>query len=271
MTKKYELTNETINYYGKVLHRIKSLINFNNVKKGDIGGFIEKEDNLSHDGYCWIYNDAKVYDDARVCGNAEIYGDAEVFDNAIVHGNAKIYDNAGVCDNARVFDNAKVYDNADVFNNAMVCGNAKVYDDAGVLGNARVGGNAVIYGNARIFDNARIYNNAEVYGYARVFDSTKVFDNAEICNAKVGGKARISNNAYILSNKDYLCIGPMGSRDDYTTFYLDKNRNIYVKCGCFCDTIDKFKDKVIETHKDNEYAKRYLSSISFAKDNFNNI
>ena len=50
MEKKYKLTDETINLCGKKLCRIKALKDFEDVKKGDKGGFIEDEHNLSHDG-----------------------------------------------------------------------------------------------------------------------------------------------------------------------------------------------------------------------------
>lgn len=58
--KKYKLTKETINYCGTTLYRIEALKNFSNVKKGDKGGFVQSKDNLSDEGDCWIYNDAKV-------------------------------------------------------------------------------------------------------------------------------------------------------------------------------------------------------------------
>lgn len=66
MEKKYELTEETFAVDGHVLHRIKALRDFGNVKKGDIGGWIECEDNLSHDDDCWVYGNAIVYGDAIV-------------------------------------------------------------------------------------------------------------------------------------------------------------------------------------------------------------
>ena len=67
MKKKYELLkNDTIDVNGHTLYRIKALKDFGNVKKGDLGGYIEKEDNLRHYGNCWVYNDAKVYEDAIV-------------------------------------------------------------------------------------------------------------------------------------------------------------------------------------------------------------
>lgn len=78
MEKKYELTDEILEVGGHVLHRIKALRNFGNIKQGEIGGWIENEDNLSHCGDCWVYGDAKVYGNAKVLGDAIVLGDAEV-------------------------------------------------------------------------------------------------------------------------------------------------------------------------------------------------
>ncbi|HEM4704294.1 TPA: polymer-forming cytoskeletal protein, partial [Streptococcus suis] len=51
MTKKYELVlDDTIGFWGWKLFRIRALISFGSVEVGDLGGYIEKEDNLSHDG-----------------------------------------------------------------------------------------------------------------------------------------------------------------------------------------------------------------------------
>ena len=144
MEKKYKLTEETINVNGKTLYRIKSLKDFGNVKKGDKGGFVEKEENLSQSGDCWVYDNAKVYNNAKVFDYADIYGNAEIFGNAIVSGNARVYGNA------KVYHYAMVYDNAEVCDNAIISGNAEVYHDAAVYGNARVFGNAEICGKAEI-------------------------------------------------------------------------------------------------------------------------
>lgn len=114
MTKKYELTDETIIVDGKILHRIKALADFGGVKKGDLGGFIEKEENLSQDGNCWIYNNAKVY------GNAIIRDDAIVFDNA------KVCDYAVICGYAIIRDDVKVSGEVVIKTNSSICGNAKV-------------------------------------------------------------------------------------------------------------------------------------------------
>ena len=144
MEKKYKLTDETINVNGKTLYRIKSLKDFGNVKKGDKGGFVEKEENLSQSGDCWVYDNAKVYNNAKVFDYADIYGNAEIFGNAIISGNARVYGNA------KVYHYAMVYDDAEVCDNAIISGNAEVYHDAAVYGNARVFGNAEICGKAEI-------------------------------------------------------------------------------------------------------------------------
>ena len=106
MEKKYKLTDETIEVEGKTLYRIEALKDFCEIKKGDKGGFIESEDNLSHEGNAWVYDNACVYgtacvyDDARVCGNSRVYGTTRVTDDACVCGNARVYDNDWVYDHA---------------------------------------------------------------------------------------------------------------------------------------------------------------------------
>ena len=85
--KKFKLTSEFIvDISGVKLFRIKALIEFGNVKAGDLGGYIEKEENLSHMGNAWVSGNAQVSGDARVFGNARVSGDAQVFGDARVSG-----------------------------------------------------------------------------------------------------------------------------------------------------------------------------------------
>ena len=241
--KKFEFTGETkivLNGFDKiVLHRIKALVriesNAGNVEVGDIGGWIEKEGNLSHDGNAWVYGDAEVY------GNAEVYGDARVYGNAEISGNARIYGNARICGNAWVYGDARVY------------GNAEVWGNAWVYGDARVWGNAWVYGDARIYGNAGIYGNAEVWG------------NAEVCgNAEVWDNARIWDNAEVFRMEHYLVTGPIGSRNAFTTFFRTKDGRITVVCGCFFGTIDEFLAKVKQTHGNSKHAKVYQAAVEVA-------
>ena len=68
--------------------------------------------------------------------------------------------------------------------------------------------------------------------------------------------------------KRLFLIGYIGSRDDTTQFWLLADNSILVRCGCFCGSIDEFKTKVLQTHKDNHYAKEYLAAAVLAKLHF---
>ena len=120
--KKYELLkDDTKTHFGVTLYRIKSLVAIGSlVVSGDLGGYVEKEANLSHYGDAWVSGDAWVYGNARVSGNAEVSGNARVSENAEVSGNAWVSENAWVYGNARVSGDAWVSGNAEVSGNAMV-------------------------------------------------------------------------------------------------------------------------------------------------------
>ena len=178
--KKYKLTEETIIVNGRTLYRIEALKDFNDVKKGDKGGFVEKENNLSQYGDSWVYDDAKICDDAKVFDNARVYDYAKVYGNAIIYGDAKVYCNAEVYGYAKVFENAevsfdaKVYDDAKVYEYAMVQGNAKVYGNAEVRTNACIYGDAVIdsIGDYIVFKN--FWSSGRSFTWTRSNDMWKV-------------------------------------------------------------------------------------------------
>jgi len=124
--KKYKLLKkDTIKVGNTILYRIQSLKDFKGVRKGELGGYVEREDNLSHDGLCWVYDNARIYNNAWVYGNAQVYGNAEVYDNAEVYGNARVYGDAWVYNNTEVYGNARVYGNTEVYGNARLKGNYK--------------------------------------------------------------------------------------------------------------------------------------------------
>ena len=142
--KKYEFTGETkrVELWNRTatLHRIKATVEFGFVKVGELGGWIEKEENLSHEGKAWVWGNAEVWGNAKVCGDAEVFSASHV-----------------------------------------------------------------------------------------------------------------------------LVIGAIGSRNDFTTFYRDKDNEITVKCGCFLGKIDRFLEKVTQTHGDSKYALVYRAAVEVAK------
>ena len=133
--KKYELLkDDTIQLANKTLYRIKAIKNFGGIKAGTLGGYIQSEDNLSHDGNAWVRDNAVVCDKAIVRDSAVICCDAEIRDNAVIR------DNAWICNNARICDNAIIRDSAMIRGNAEICDNAIIRDSAMIRGNARICG-----------------------------------------------------------------------------------------------------------------------------------
>ena len=73
MEKKFELTDKFVfNTFGIKLFQIKCTKSFKYAKEGDLGGYVEKDENLDQESDAWVYGNARVY------GNAQVYGDADI-------------------------------------------------------------------------------------------------------------------------------------------------------------------------------------------------
>ena len=184
---KYKLIlNDTINVSGVTLFRIKALKSFGEVKKGDLGGYIENEDNLSRlsnawvSGNAWVYGNAYVSDDACVSGNAHVYGDVWISSNACVSGNAHISGNVHICDNAHVSGNAHISGNVRIYDNAHVSDNARVADDVRIYDNACISGKTIVFGNACVSGNAHVSGETKVYGNAHILGDVYISDDIHI-------------------------------------------------------------------------------------------
>jgi len=153
-TKKYEFTNETKIICGVTLKRIKRLFD------GKVGGWIEKEENLSQEGTCWVDGSARVYGSARVFGSAQVYGSAWVYGSAQVHGLAHVHGTAEVYGLTHVCDSAEVYGSAHVHGSAEVYGSAQVFELASVHGSARVHGSAQVHGSTHVNGSAEVFGSA---------------------------------------------------------------------------------------------------------------
>jgi hypothetical protein len=123
--KKYELTSEYVEFDGRKLYRIKALKSFYlcglTVKAGALGGYIEKEENLSQEGNAWIHGNAEIKNEAWIHGNAEIGGNAKVKDEAEVYGEAEVCDNAEIRDNAEILGDAQIQGVVNISQDARIC------------------------------------------------------------------------------------------------------------------------------------------------------
>ena len=201
--KKYEIING----------RCVALKNFGNVKKGDVGGYIDSEENLSQYGKCWVFNNASVTGEGFVKEDALVMDSAVVKDKAIVAGRAKI------CHNSIISGRAFVRDDAFVTDVSVIRGEANVF------GKAYIGGSALVEGEAIVEDYAAVRENAYVGG-----------------KAWVCGLAEINKDGIIKERKDYVCIGQVGSFRTVTIY--KSTGGFMVRVGCSTYTPDGFKEAV---------------------------
>ena len=167
--KKYELIlKDSIKLANSTLFRVRALIDFADVKAGDLGGYIQREKNLSHDGNAWVADNAKVWGEAEVSGDAKVWGEGEVCGKAKVSGTSWVAGTAKVTDNAEISGNVVVWGNAEISGHAKVWENVEMSGNAKVFGNAEISGNAVVWGDVEVFGNAKVSGNTELYGDAKV-------------------------------------------------------------------------------------------------------
>ena len=246
--KKYELTDESIKRSGVTLYRIRALRDFGNVKKGELGGFVQSEANLSHYGDSWVYSDAKVFEHARVIDNGKVFYKAEVYGNAIVIKDSRVDYKARVCDQAILTDFARVD------GNAAVWGQAIIKDYANVRGDARIGGNVIVSKHSCVSGNTYVSHSAEIaVATPESFLKTTAF---------------IHGDALISAPNDVLVISPIGQYNDILTAYRSKRGGIAVNIGRYDGTLDEFTSKFLDENTNTLYLEQYKVTIAFIKQFF---
>lgn len=165
--KKYMLDpTDSIQFRGKTLYRIIALNEimlkykgypYNKVLEGDKGGYVESEANLSHEGSCWILDDAKVLDNAVVSGDAVVEHKARVF------GNARVEDNATISGRAKVYGKAEIRGFSNISGKASVSGWSVILRYSNISDNATVRCKGAYLYDIHICDNALIQHIADYF------------------------------------------------------------------------------------------------------------
>lgn len=195
-----------------MLNQIQALkdIPEQNVKKGDLGGYIEHTRNLNQYDPCWVGE------------NAQVYGRACVYEHAIVTGEAVIKDHVSVKDNATVKGLAIIKGDAIIKGNCTVAGSAFIEQNAIVTGYATVAGDAHLKGNALVEGRAIIRAGQLFCGGWR-------------------GKMQID------SGNGFCCFQNVGSENGTLAAarYQDGNaRGIWLTRGCFSGSATEFKRRL---------------------------
>lgn len=174
--KKYEITDIAHETY-PFLHRIRALRDIGeNVKAGDLGGFVEGEHNLETE----LSDSAWIFDDAIACGSAYVNQDSSLHNTAIA------------CDHAYVSCGSTLY------------GQARAEDDAYLRG-AVMCGNAYASGFAQIICGPDKFKPPILSGHCKVCGSVRG-------NVKVCGAGAVLPGEEILNDlKDITVLSPIAA------------------------------------------------------------
>ena len=160
-------------------YTIKALRSFGNIKKGDVGGFIQTTKNLSTDplSKCWVGVDCAVI------GDAKVVDDAKIKTGSIVSGNAVVSDYAVVCKDSTIGGSAKIKERSIVSSSCVIDSNVSRYGR--VLFGSEVTG---VY--SEISDFANVYS-SKVMGGAQIKGSAKISAFCVIDGVNVTGKTKM--------------------------------------------------------------------------------
>lgn len=227
MERKYELDfNDSINVKGDILYRIVALKSFSNVKKGEKGGYIKSEENLSHEGNCWVYDDARVHGSSIVKDNATVQNYAIVWSSILE-------DFSRVSGNARVFGSSIrgasfINDFVNITHSTIE--DSQFWDCCAIEGSTII--NSDISGSA-IIENAATVENSEIDGFVTIRYVDLVY-------------MELHGNAVIENDHDYIIFKNNFSSGRH--FIWTKSNDMW-SVGCFYGTGQELINKA---YKDDE-------------------
>lgn len=196
------------------------------IKKGEAGGWIESEANLSQDGECWICPGVYVSGGSSISGDSlvrtikgeiEISGDCSVFGNAKIlgdgitlTGSVIVGKNAMVCSLVRgakktisIGGHITINDNAYVEYKGAGRGRGIQISGVGeISGKAFIGGENIEIGLSagKIIDDAFISSDVNIGGSVLIQDEARISggeDRTVVFNSTVYGKALITGGSWV--------------------------------------------------------------------------
>jgi carbonic anhydrase/acetyltransferase-like protein (isoleucine patch superfamily) len=202
--------------YTARFYRIQALrdIPEHGVKAGDLGGYVTWKRSLSHDGSCWIADDAKVIGKVIIRDNAYIAEQAILIKaaasglssyNLEISGNARITGSSVVSSYRLVTTDphrtSSIKGDVQIYGMALVRNAHEILDNVKIYGNASVTNSSLISGNAEIFGDTTIASVQKISGNTKIFESSKIEDGVEIVNSVIAGSTHIMPNQRVIDGK----------------------------------------------------------------------
>lgn len=137
------------------LYRIQALKTFTKpggynpvVHVGELGGYVESEDNLSQEGSCWLFDKARVKDGGKVLDDAIVYDKCLVSKNSIVGGRSIVGGHCFVTNQSVVIDST-LEGNVIVNGHSTIHSGAYLYGEIGV-DQSNIGGSVNLTGKISV-------------------------------------------------------------------------------------------------------------------------
>lgn len=232
---KYELVKDGSRKDGTVeLFRVKALHDFDtlwsSIKAGELGGYVEGEKNLSQEGKCWIYPNARVLGHAEVSENAVVGSpdggevvNVNVYAHSKVNGNACVFDGS-ICTNAVITGNAEVRSCELIGGSVVVCDNV-------IINNNRVR----LAGKGLVGDDVSIFDEVRWDGFGKVYSEEDIITLSNIPVMQVYLMNGVATTTFHFNKRDGILFGrflrsPL-TLDDLKKWANDKSVDDYINKG----------------------------------------
>jgi carbonic anhydrase/acetyltransferase-like protein (isoleucine patch superfamily) len=222
--KKYKLiragkmTTRTLDNKTAKFYRLQALrdIPKHGVKAGDLGGLVTHRKSLSHEGSCWVADEAQIIGKVSISDNAYIGGNAVLrkyfsvmqdYDSAVLYirGNAKITGNAFVESHnyktGQTKNNKVIEGNVQIFGSAFIRNSINISEDAKIYGNAMLEDVCLVSGTTEIFGDVKISAKCEITGNSKLFENARLDEGVEVMNSVVAGSSHILANQKVINGK----------------------------------------------------------------------
>ena len=292
MNKKFELSNITMEYKGRTLYRIKATKDFSDVNKGDLGGWVQYEENLSQQGNCWLYDDSKCMDESRVTDNSIMRDFTEMYNCSKMHDYSKMYDYSKMCgcsemynfteihgyskmcDSSKIHDYSKMYaytemhDSSEMYDYSEMHGSSEMYDYSEMHNYSKMYSDSIIYDYSKMYDHARMFADSAMFGASEMHDYSEMHGSSRMHGSMLKDKEKLHGELFSIVEKFIDIVNPKGRM---ITGVL-KNGEILYNVGCQEEiTKEEFIDRIYYEDggiEENPHRKEYLKIINMIESYF---
>ena len=234
--KKYELTKKTKKTEtGEIVYRIRALksweVQGRVVNKGDLGGWVQSEDNLSHEGGCWLFDEAMGYQNSRRSGESIGYNNSRQFGNSQQCDHSQQGWYSIQSGNSQQGDYSQQGGYSVQRDHSVQSGYSQQCEKSQQCDYSQQGGWSVQDGDSVQRGNSVQCGRSQQRGHSVQGDYSQ----------QGGFSVHIYNGKFL---PDIICLGPFGKNYRYITVQPD----LSIVAGCFHGFFEEFRESVVKKY-----------------------